>query len=212
MFSHIFCFTVPPELAKVVDISCNDCEQPSINCRWHILGVQCKNCNSFNTVVDQVRLTGEEAVAFLENMEENDYAQEEENDDDGEMWSSEEGEIIQEEVNANHMMEYSTDVARGMDLSDNDNMPSSDRNMQVEQNIPNNMNNEAGDDDDSSDEIYIPPQWNSSDDQPDSNGVTNENHIEAASASDDGEESEDIYIPRRWRFDIPVGGTKRSID
>lgn len=57
---------VPPELSKVVTIACNDCERSQANRAWHFLGVQCKLCTSFNTVVEQVTMTGPEAHAFLQ--------------------------------------------------------------------------------------------------------------------------------------------------
>lgn len=57
---------VPPELSRVVNISCNDCERGEEARAWHFLGVQCNNCQSFNTVVDQILMAGEEAYQFLE--------------------------------------------------------------------------------------------------------------------------------------------------
>jgi hypothetical protein len=57
---------VPPELARVVNIVCNDCEQTDSGRAWHFLGVQCRNCDSFNTVVDRIVLSGQEAHDFLE--------------------------------------------------------------------------------------------------------------------------------------------------
>lgn len=57
---------VPPELARVVNITCNDCEQADDARAWHFLGVQCRNCCSFNTVVDRIVLSGEDAHEFLE--------------------------------------------------------------------------------------------------------------------------------------------------
>jgi len=45
---------MPPDLARAVDIICNDCEDKSPNLPWHFLGVQCPNCSSFNTVVEDV--------------------------------------------------------------------------------------------------------------------------------------------------------------
>jgi len=57
---------VPPELARVVTISCIDCEQSEDARAWHFLGVQCRNCSSFNTVVDRIVMQGEEANDFLE--------------------------------------------------------------------------------------------------------------------------------------------------
>jgi len=59
---------VPPELCRVVNISCNDCEQQDDARAWHFLGVQCRNCSSFNTVVDRIIMSGEEAYDFLETM------------------------------------------------------------------------------------------------------------------------------------------------
>jgi len=59
---------VPPELARVVNITCNDCERSDDARAWHFLGVQCRNCSSFNTVVDRIILSGEDAHEFLETM------------------------------------------------------------------------------------------------------------------------------------------------
>jgi len=57
---------VPAELARVVNITCNDCETSTDAQAWHFLGVQCVHCQSFNTVVDQIVLNGDEAHEFLE--------------------------------------------------------------------------------------------------------------------------------------------------
>ena len=57
---------VPPELARVVNITCNDCEQSEDARAWHFLGIQCFNCSSFNTVVDTIVLSGDEAHEFVE--------------------------------------------------------------------------------------------------------------------------------------------------
>jgi len=51
---------MPADLARVVNIMCNDCETKSVNRNWHFLGVQCPGCNSFNTVVEQVISSGSE--------------------------------------------------------------------------------------------------------------------------------------------------------
>jgi len=56
---------VPPDLARVVTITCNDCEERDRDRRWHFLGVQCMKCSSFNTTVDVTQLVGHEAAAFL---------------------------------------------------------------------------------------------------------------------------------------------------
>jgi len=56
---------VPPELAKVVTIKCNDCEIVAENRSWHFLGVRCNECESFNTVVERITLMGQEAHEFL---------------------------------------------------------------------------------------------------------------------------------------------------
>lgn len=42
---------MPIDLAKKVDISCNDCREKSANLAWHFLGTQCPHCQSFNTKV-----------------------------------------------------------------------------------------------------------------------------------------------------------------
>lgn len=56
---------VPPEMCKVVTIMCNDCEVLQANQAWHFLGVQCRHCQSFNTVVDRITMMGQEAHQFL---------------------------------------------------------------------------------------------------------------------------------------------------
>jgi len=56
---------LPPEMAKVVNITCNDCDVSSVGRSWHFLGVQCSNCNSFNTSVDEIVMKGLEAAQFL---------------------------------------------------------------------------------------------------------------------------------------------------
>mmetsp|Transcript_7236 Transcript_7236/g.11045 ORF Transcript_7236/g.11045 Transcript_7236/m.11045 type:complete len:730 (+) Transcript_7236:161-2350(+) len=60
---------VPPELAKVVTIKCNDCEIVTENRSWHFLGVRCNECESFNTVVERITMMGQEAHEFLLRME-----------------------------------------------------------------------------------------------------------------------------------------------
>ncbi len=55
---------VPPELAKVVTIKCNDCENLGENRSWHFLGVQCNHCESFNTIVEKITMMGQEAHEF----------------------------------------------------------------------------------------------------------------------------------------------------
>jgi hypothetical protein len=57
---------VPPDLCRVVNITCNDCEKSQENRAWHFLGVQCWSCQSFNTVVDSIILVGREAHQYLE--------------------------------------------------------------------------------------------------------------------------------------------------
>jgi len=53
---------VPPEMARVVTIMCNDCEERDENRQWHFLGVQCRKCTSFNTNVEKITLMGREAA------------------------------------------------------------------------------------------------------------------------------------------------------
>jgi RING finger and CHY zinc finger domain-containing protein 1 len=60
---------VPPEMARMVNILCNDCEGSSYNQRWHFLGVRCPNCYSFNTIVEQLVLQGEAAAAYLDRVD-----------------------------------------------------------------------------------------------------------------------------------------------
>ena len=61
---------VPPELARVVTIICNDCEARDENRRWHFLGVRCLSCMSFNTSVERTSMTGHEAAAYLDELDE----------------------------------------------------------------------------------------------------------------------------------------------
>jgi phage FluMu protein Com len=62
---------VPPELARVVTIMCNDCEELDENRRWHFLGVRCMRCMSFNTTVERTTMTGREAAAYLDELDQN---------------------------------------------------------------------------------------------------------------------------------------------
>uniref|UniRef100_A0A7S3QBM3 RING-type domain-containing protein n=1 Tax=Chaetoceros debilis TaxID=122233 RepID=A0A7S3QBM3_9STRA len=59
---------LPPDQARVVDIICNDCECKEENRRWHYLGVQCRNCSSFNTS-HNATMFGVEADTFLASVE-----------------------------------------------------------------------------------------------------------------------------------------------
>ena len=54
---------MPSDLQRVVDIMCNDCETKSSSLQWHFLGIQCPQCNSFNTVVEQVLSSGPPVVS-----------------------------------------------------------------------------------------------------------------------------------------------------
>ncbi|KAL7525499.1 hypothetical protein ACHAXR_002654 [Thalassiosira sp. AJA248-18] len=54
---------VPADMARMVDILCNDCEEKTVNQRWHFLGVQCERCTSFNTT--RTVLVGQPAADFL---------------------------------------------------------------------------------------------------------------------------------------------------
>lgn len=60
---------VPPDMARVVNILCNDCEKPDTNRRWHFLGVRCMNCLSFNTNCEQIVMQGRDAATFLDELE-----------------------------------------------------------------------------------------------------------------------------------------------
>jgi hypothetical protein len=60
---------VPRDLARVVNIICNDCEERDHERRWHFLGVRCMNCLSFNTNVEQIILQGVEAANYLDTQE-----------------------------------------------------------------------------------------------------------------------------------------------
>lgn len=52
---------MPADLQRIVDIMCNDCESKSHSRQWHFLGIQCPQCSSFNTVVEQVLSSGADA-------------------------------------------------------------------------------------------------------------------------------------------------------
>lgn len=56
---------VPPDMARVVNITCNDCEKKGTNQRWHFLGVQCQFCTGFNTTVDETIMSGQRAADYL---------------------------------------------------------------------------------------------------------------------------------------------------
>lgn len=56
---------VPPEMTRVVHISCNDCGELDDGRRWHFLGVQCLKCSSFNTTIEKTVLVGKDAAAYL---------------------------------------------------------------------------------------------------------------------------------------------------
>mmetsp|Transcript_21609 Transcript_21609/g.30268 ORF Transcript_21609/g.30268 Transcript_21609/m.30268 type:complete len:362 (+) Transcript_21609:251-1336(+) len=45
---------MPPDLARKVDIMCNDCGLKSTKLDFHFLGVRCPGCGSFNTVHENV--------------------------------------------------------------------------------------------------------------------------------------------------------------
>ena len=60
---------VPAEMARMVNIYCNDCEERETNRRWHFLGVRCNQCLSFNTTVEQIVLHGREAAEMLDQLE-----------------------------------------------------------------------------------------------------------------------------------------------
>lgn len=60
---------VPEDMARVVHIRCNDCEETDRNRRWHFLGVRCHHCMSFNTVVEDTPMSGRAAAEFLDELE-----------------------------------------------------------------------------------------------------------------------------------------------
>jgi RING finger/CHY zinc finger protein 1 len=60
---------VPPEMARIVNIVCNDCENRDHTRRWHFLGVRCHTCMSFNTVVQQTVMNGIDAAALLDQLD-----------------------------------------------------------------------------------------------------------------------------------------------
>ena len=76
MASGIALQPMPPELARVVDINCNDCESGEAKRSWHFLGMQCSSCQSFNTVIDSIVMQGEEAYEFLTRREQENADQE----------------------------------------------------------------------------------------------------------------------------------------
>ncbi|KAL3763769.1 hypothetical protein ACHAW5_000342 [Stephanodiscus triporus] len=45
---------MPPDLARRVDVLCNDCGSRGSGLDWHFLGVRCPGCDGFNTVVERV--------------------------------------------------------------------------------------------------------------------------------------------------------------
>lgn len=59
---------IPSEMAKLVTITCNDCESKEVNRWWHFIGIQCNSCKSFNTSVDSVQFTGKEAIEYMSNL------------------------------------------------------------------------------------------------------------------------------------------------
>ena len=60
---------VPPEMARMVNILCSDCEASNYNQRWHFLGVRCQNCYSFNTTVEQIIIQGQAAATYLDRID-----------------------------------------------------------------------------------------------------------------------------------------------
>lgn len=56
---------IPPEMCRVVEITCSDCGEQDKDRRWHFLGVQCQECSSFNTTIDKTTLVGREAALYL---------------------------------------------------------------------------------------------------------------------------------------------------
>jgi Zinc-ribbon len=59
---------VPPEMARMVNIYCNDCERSDCNLRWHFLGVRCLQCLSFNTTVQQIVMQGRDAAIYMDRL------------------------------------------------------------------------------------------------------------------------------------------------
>ncbi|KAL9189306.1 hypothetical protein ACHAXT_011796 [Thalassiosira profunda] len=56
---------VAPEECKVVSIRCRDCEGVQEDRAWHSLGVRCQECESFNTIVERIKILGQEAHTYL---------------------------------------------------------------------------------------------------------------------------------------------------
>lgn len=57
--------SMPNCLHRMVNILCNDCEARTANQTWHILGVQCAKCESFNTVINEIVRDGEQSASPL---------------------------------------------------------------------------------------------------------------------------------------------------
>mmetsp|Transcript_3409 Transcript_3409/g.6305 ORF Transcript_3409/g.6305 Transcript_3409/m.6305 type:complete len:530 (-) Transcript_3409:302-1891(-) len=57
---------MPVNMSRIVTVICNDCSARSTNRPWHVLGVQCSSCSSFNTVVAETTLTGEAAFNAIQ--------------------------------------------------------------------------------------------------------------------------------------------------
>jgi hypothetical protein len=60
---------VPPDMARMVNIFCNDCEQNDTNRRWHFLGVRCMKCLSFNTTCEEIVMQGRDAAVFMDELD-----------------------------------------------------------------------------------------------------------------------------------------------
>jgi len=56
---------MPNCLHRMVNILCNNCEARTANQTWHILGVQCAKCESFNTVINEIVRDGEQSASPL---------------------------------------------------------------------------------------------------------------------------------------------------
>jgi len=241
---------IPTEFARVVNISCNDCEQMSLNCRWHLIGVQCKHCNSFNTNVEATVLTDQQAVDFFEQMEDGQEEHSSSSVGDEAISLDEDSQTVEypsqnmehpssiiqsysdgyptphdntttNSTNNNNFNESSYDNSmqqpNDMDMENNhsennyidmytndDDLNAASNNYDSE-NVTSTMH---ADDVTNNSHIYIPPNWNPTNNPGLIQPQQLPPHENAPVANDDTSDAEDtwngIYVPSRWRYDIPL--------
>jgi len=51
---------MPRHMRHEVNIKCNGCGSNSMHLCWHVLGVQCPKCHSFDTIVERIIESDEE--------------------------------------------------------------------------------------------------------------------------------------------------------